>query len=164
MKSYFEQDLCSLSKDRLIKMIYYYKYDDLTGLPGRKDFEREFHEIFNHYKAKNKTFYLGFVDVNGLHEVNRNEGYYAGDNLIKRVASCLTYSCNGDIYRSSGDEFFIISKTDNSKNCKTHEDYVFAQVSNEGFRTSSEMFDFLDKKLIEAKKEYYKQTGKDRRN
>ena len=163
MKSYFNKDLKNLSKEKLIQMIDYYRRDDLTGFYGRKDFEREFHEIFHNFKNEGKKFYLSLIDINGLHQVNREEGYFAGDNLIKKVASCISYNCNGDAYRIGGDELAILSDVSNVGNCKTHEDYVIVECSSDKYKSSMEMFKDCDQRLIEAKAEYYKTTGKDRR-
>jgi len=163
MKSYFNQDLSKLSKEKLMQMVDYYRRDDLTGFLGRKDFEREFHEIFQKYKTKGKKFYLSLVDINGLHQVNREEGYFAGDNLIKKVASCLSYNCNGDCFRIGGDELAVLSEVSNAENCKTHEDYVIVECDNSKYSSSMEMFKDCDQKLIKAKAEYYKNIKTDRR-
>jgi diguanylate cyclase (GGDEF)-like protein len=162
MKSYFNHNLEALDKQKLIQMIEYYRRDGLTGLLGRKDFEREFHEIFINYKKENKVFYLGYADINGLHTLNRKEGYYAGDSLIRKVASCLSFNCKGEVFRSSGDEFFILSEKSNSNVCHTHEDFTFVEVSSRNYETSTQMFDDCDKLMSLEKQRYYTTTA-DRR-
>ena len=59
-----------------------------------------------------------FADVNGLKKANDTCGHEAGDRLIKNAYSALTKYFNGvndRIYRIGGDEFVIVSRTDDKE-------------------------------------------------
>jgi len=65
-------------------MVKTYKFDYLTGMKQRLDFEEE-----TISKFERQRFYLAMVDITGLHTVNREQGYEAGDTLISKVANCI---------------------------------------------------------------------------
>ena len=52
-----------------------YKYDYLTGLPVRIDFEPLFENFMHDATIFNKSFVLAIVDVNDLHNINTTDGY-----------------------------------------------------------------------------------------
>lgn len=133
-----------------------YKHDALTGLLLRRDFEEKFFEYFN----LGIRFYLTLIDINGLHNINSNQGYVAGDTLIKNVASNLIKNCNGLIYRIGGDEFAILGI--NSINCVDKDKNVSVSVSSEGFKSMLGMFNGADDKMKLAKKEHYKNSNERR--
>jgi len=85
-------------------MVKLYKFDHLTGLKQRHDFEVE-----TMHKMQHQHFYLVMVDVVGLHRINRKKGFSAGDDLIKQVAHDLQ-SVSGiwETYRIGGDEFVAL--------------------------------------------------------
>lgn len=94
-----------MTKDQEIihwkNMVKMYKYDYLTGLKQRHDFESETIQ-----KMLDKPFWLAMVDVTGLHEINRIQGYAAGDALIKQVANAVQHTDGlWEVYRIGGDEF-----------------------------------------------------------
>ena len=82
-----------------------YKFDFLTGLKLRHDFVEE-----TTHKFKHQEFYLMMTDITGLHQVNREQGYKAGDAVIKSVSDELK-SMKGvwEAYRIGGDEFMTLS-------------------------------------------------------
>ena len=56
-----------------------------------------------------QKFYLAMYDVTGLHKVNREEGYAAGDALVKQVANCIERQDGlWEVYRIGGDEFMAL--------------------------------------------------------
>jgi len=86
-----------------------YKYDDLTGLELRKDHNEKLKHMFKMFTKYNDNFSYALLDIDGLHDVNRNEDYQMGDVYIKTVVSDLkTHFPNFNIYRIGGDEFAII--------------------------------------------------------
>lgn len=51
-----------------------------------------------------------FADLNGLKQVNDNEGHVAGDQMLKKAAEILKkHFPDNEIYRAGGDEFMIIA-------------------------------------------------------
>ena len=98
--------------ERLQQQLKIYKYDYLTGLPGRIDFENNFDNFMNDFEMFGKTFTLCIVDINDLHLINRKHGYKHGDNRILEVSKNLERilpSCS--IYRIGGDEFSILTRS-----------------------------------------------------
>lgn len=58
--------------------------DLMTGLNSRNRYEQE----FDHFSEKcSESLCCVFLDVNGLHEVDVNQGYDAGDRMLKTTAS-----------------------------------------------------------------------------
>ena len=85
-------------------MVGLYKYDFLTGLKQRYDFMEE-----TKHKMTSQQFYLMMTDVTGLHSVNRESGFEAGDKLIQQVARDLEdIRYEWETYRVGGDEFMTI--------------------------------------------------------
>ena len=125
------------------------------------------------------------MDVNGLKKVNDTYGHMARDELLIGAAKCIqtTMGEYGRVYRTGGDEFVALMEctesqlkdmlvtfehiTENWKGtyqseltiskgivkCKEHEDMTF-----------EEMKELADKLMYEDKDEYYRHTGKERRN
>lgn len=102
----------------LKRQINSYKYDHLTGLKLRYDFETEVQGLLDN----GATFYMTMVDVDGLHTVNREYGIKSGDALIQSVAAACKKAPNAiHVYRIGGDEFVIIHTSEIStifKNAK----------------------------------------------
>ena len=86
-------------------MVKTYRYDYLTGLKQRRDFE---HETMKKLQ-KGKEFYLTMYDVDGLHKLNRDKGYAAGDALLTQIANDIRLTKDlWELYRVGGDEFMAI--------------------------------------------------------
>lgn len=144
--------------ERAEELIHLYRHDTLTGLKMRRDFEFRFTELFN----CGVDFYLVLADVNGLHNLNREENYDAGDRLIKMVAHKFMEKSNGIVYRIGGDEFAALTLEEPKCNLKD-ESYVCGWVCSKNYKTEKGMFDAADRKIIKAKEEFYKSNGHDRR-
>ena len=85
-------------------MVKFYKFDHLTGMKQRYDFEHESNHKFN-----SQEFYLTMTDATGLHSVNRKYGYAAGDALIRQIAMDIKHSDGlWECYRVGGDEFMSL--------------------------------------------------------
>lgn len=105
---YFLSSMLSQRNSRR-RLVDYSYHDALTGVKNRRAF-REFEKK----KLKTSRSY-GFVmcDINGLKAVNDNGGHAAGDELIKKAASCLTEVFGYDnVYRMGGDEFAVYAYED----------------------------------------------------
>ena len=97
-----------MTKDDQIQLlkekIEFYRRDYVTGLYQKHDFMKDASQLM-----RDKPFWITFHDVNGLHEVNRLKGYYAGDALLKQIGNNLQLCIpNCMVYRLSGDEFVVI--------------------------------------------------------
>lgn len=81
------------------------EYDVLTELHNRNSYEKNLDHYPDLCKEKLSCVY---VDVNGLHELNNEEGHAAGDEMLRFVASQLQKQFGSrDTYRIGGDEFVI---------------------------------------------------------
>jgi len=144
--------------ERLNGLVNFYKYDTLTGLRMRRDFELKFSEFFN----SGIVFYLSMIDINGLHSLNREKSYEFGDRLIKSVANTLTSKLNGAVYRIGGDEFVAITVDEPGLDFM-NKNYVGSYVCSKDFKAEKEMFDKVDRKVVEVKEIFYKNNN-DRRH
>lgn len=86
--------------------------DRLTGLPNRTAFERDVRAWEAYYKEGIvQEFFLTFIDVDGLKQVNDHNGHNEGDRLLKLVSKWLSQKAGEkNIYRIGGDEFVILSQ------------------------------------------------------
>jgi GGDEF domain-containing protein len=145
-------EVLKLKIEKLEELLNTYMHDKLTGLLMRRDFDNKFSDLFE----AGKPFYLTLVDVNGLHNVNRDpeQGYDSGDDLIVSVAHKLTMNCENVVYRIGGDEFAILSY---SEPCHI-KDKTFTMASSEStnFKSIRQMMKDVDDKIIKLKKEFYK--------
>ena len=89
--------------------------DPVTGLPTRQVFEREYESLFYEggEERRNTTDDLGVVvvDLNGLHDINKELGLQAGgDRILHFTAAELKRAIRptDKIYRYGGDEMVIV--------------------------------------------------------
>jgi len=137
-----EQEIENL-KEQLTR----YRYDHLTGLKMRKDFENDLHRKV----LSGEDFYLVIFDVNDLHSVNRTKGYQAGDMLLRVVATSLIETCKTTIYRIGGDEFACMPLDINFEiDSIQHIEYGISKSSKD--KTASEMLKEADNMIIKKKK------------
>ncbi len=130
----------------LKQRVEFYRRDYLTNLLGKADF---MHDLRTHMK-NNKQFWLVMHDIDGLHAINREQGYRAGDAVILEVANELKMCkepCH--VYRISGDEFMVIY-------CNEPVDYEIAEttcaaVNSKEYNHPDELIDAVDKLVIEEK-------------
>ncbi|GAP14814.1 protein containg PAS domain S-box [Longilinea arvoryzae] len=97
------------------KLRYQSTHDMMTGLFNRTYFDDAV-ELYDPLNALSTSIII--VDVDGLKEVNDQNGHKAGDLLIKKVAKILKASFRIDdvIARIGGDEFAILlHETDESQ-------------------------------------------------
>jgi GGDEF domain-containing protein len=122
-----------------------YSKNYVTGLLGRHKFMQTLTWKFNHEK-----FYLTMYDVNGLHRINREDGYASGDCLLRRVAKCIQeHEETSNSFHIGGDDFFVISKTEPTiYECK---ETTSAYVYSGDYSTIEQMLNAVDKKVIELK-------------
>ena len=74
--------------------------------------------FYTSHPDKCKKIFITICDVNFLKYINDNYGHEKGDNAIRRCAAVLlnTVGKKGNVYRTGGDEFVCITKTDLSVN------------------------------------------------
>ncbi|MDO4478569.1 MAG: diguanylate cyclase [Lachnospiraceae bacterium] len=156
--------------------------DSLTGIGNRSAYEEAIARLETDDPADDLVYIN--VDVNGLKEQNDNMGHAAGDELLKAAADCLEtiFGKYGNIYRIGGDEFSAIlhmtpqelsqAKADLEEYCANwHGQYVHEVSLSMGYVARYEvgsmpldrMIREADRRMYDAKREYYNQAGHNRR-
>lgn len=84
--------------------------DQLTGLLNRSGFERRLAEEAKRAKRLGQSATIFFFDLNWLKQINDQQGYEAGDQLLKSVALTLQENSRltDVLVRWGGDEFAVI--------------------------------------------------------
>lgn len=181
--------LLVLSKDRAeaeqknqLELMHKSFHDDLTGLLNRRSYDEELMELEKH--ALSDLIVFISMDVNGLKSINDTAGHAAGDRLIIGAAQCIDkcLSPYGKTFRTGGDEFSAILYVNEiqlnqimkefEKNVSNWTDsdmhkltISFGYVMRKDMPDASvrEMSIVADKHMYEAKANYYKTHGIDRR-
>ncbi|WP_426709593.1 diguanylate cyclase domain-containing protein [Cetobacterium sp. SF1] len=103
------------------KMNHILKYDPLTGLPNRHLFKKT---------CKNKNLEKNLViviDLDNFKQANDNHGHTIGDFILVEVGKILmNIFKKNEIFRISGDEFYIISKD------YDNEEYLIEEILRKG--------------------------------
>ena len=88
--------------DRLIR-------DELTGVFNRQAGFAALGRELDRCRRAGERFVLGYLNVDGLKEVNRNQGSLEGDELLRKVTAALraTLRSYDVIMRLGGDEFLF---------------------------------------------------------
>ena len=148
------------------------KKDSLTGLLNRQAY---YAEIDN--ESQGITAMIS-MDMNGLKDINDNNGHAAGDEALTTLASCFMRALRKRqlCYRIGGDEFVIICRqtsesdmlklVERLKNNVAETKYScsigYSHIAD-GAGSIDEMLRKSDEMLYEEKASFYKKIGKDRR-
>lgn len=137
-----------------------YKFDYLTGLMGKLDYEDKIGKLFEEYKLADQKFFFVMIDIDDLHNMNRMYGYHYGDEVIKRTAKKIReYFEFHQVYRISGDEFIIlvrsyhITREEIEADLDNVDDITYVIETVGGFTCQKHLFKCADKKLTLKKKE-----------
>lgn len=83
--------------------------DQQTGLENRRAFIDAMDALLA--ESAQHRGYIMMVRISGLSELNKNQGYQAGDNLVKQLIEQITFACKADtelkLFRVSGSEFCL---------------------------------------------------------
>lgn len=175
-------EIIDAEKNEIINLIYKSSTDELTRLYNRRTYEDELDAI----AASNdmEKIVVIAMDVNGLKKANDNLGHKAGDELIIAASRCIdtSFISAGKSYRTGGDEFMSILRTDKDelpkllanfdkqmkewtgnmvKELSISYGYVFAE--DYPGMSIRDLASEADKKMYEAKSAYYRLSGVDRR-
>ncbi|MBO7703678.1 MAG: GGDEF domain-containing protein [Solobacterium sp.] len=156
--------------------------DQSTGLFNRRAFEEAKASMMNKPVSENLVYLI--ADVNGLKTANDTLGHSAGDELIQGAADCLkeVFGNYGKIFRIGGDEFAAILSVPEEELPALKERFEAkvsewsgnenkelavscGYVSGKEFPSEnmSELSRIADERMYEAKEEYYRSSGKARR-
>lgn len=151
--------------------------DSLTNMENRVAFEKYIAVNENRIKG------MAFIDVNELKHANDNLGHKAGDSLLVNVAKCIknVFKEYGRPYRISGDEFVVVLEKDIdekalldefNRECEEMSDRIDSKISAScGFAiqdfsnpiSKEDLYVISEKNMYEAKSNFYKESGIDRR-
>jgi len=136
---------CEEKLEALQEKIKLYRFDFLTGLKQRRDFDHDLREKFS-----KKSFWLCYYDVNHLHKVNREKGFATGDQLIRQVANDIQYQdIPHSTYRTSGDEFYTICCEEPTKDV---DNATLVYINTKTFDTIEQIMAQLDAMMISEKR------------
>ncbi len=156
--------------------------DSLTGGLNRRAYEEALSNLSQ--SGPDENFIYVSADLNGLKHVNDTLGHLAGDELINGAMECLEkiFGPFGNIYRIGGDEFAALIKAD-EKTLETLMQKIedetsrwqgrevknlslsIGQASHHEFpdATMTMLIKSADERMYDAKREYYKSKGVERR-
>lgn len=147
--------------------------DLLTGLYNRNRYELDLSLQQKTYEASLACIY---IDVNGLHELNNEEGHEAGDRMLKNVAKQIGAVFGTRFsYRIGGDEFLIfVPDTDQAavsdqveelvENLKKIGIHISAGMQWEEKVSSLDVFvREAEKKMYRVKERFYQQQAQHRK-
>lgn len=110
---YLEKSNKSLKQEiqKLRQVIKSYKYDKLTGLLLRADFHDRLDEMWYEFNEFGHRFIIAMIDLDGLHDLNRDISFEAGDEFIKQISNELKeHFEDSNLFRAGGDEFMILRR------------------------------------------------------
>ncbi len=108
--------------------------DYLTNIKNRNSYEAELIKL-SAFDAK--KLWCVFIDVNGLHEINNEQGHKAGDRMLCAVADAVKKVFGRNYtYRVGGDEFVAFSFNDTKEELLSKKKSVVAALSEKGYSVS----------------------------
>ena len=148
------------------------KKDPLTGVFNRQAYYTD--------REINPGRITGLVtlDMNGLKEINDNQGHVAGDEALATLARCLLREkrFGQSVYRIGGDEFVIICRDASQKDILSLIDRIKKSINETEYSCSlgycctevgnndiDSMLRNADEMMYAEKARYYLTSGKDRR-
>lgn len=163
-----------------VDTLYTYSYmDELTGLQNRRSFEETLADLRAAPAASPLT--VAVLDLNGLKTANDTIGHNAGDTLLKGAAAVMKeVFSEGEIFRTGGDEFFVLlwdcrqseaeleaalcAAMDRWDELPDKLSISYGFASSEGGRVNvDELMSRADRAMYETKRRYYEQSGTERR-
>lgn len=92
------------------QILWMAEHDALTGLFNRNKFTHEFTTVLQQAEQNNQQGALLFLDLDQFQDINVSCGHEIGDQLLKKIASCLIKISQKSniVSRLGGDEFAII--------------------------------------------------------
>lgn len=115
------------------------RFDVLTGLPNRRQFEEKLTQAMARARRSARTMALLFLDVDKFKAINDSLGHAGGDEVLKEFAQRLKQSVRvtDTVARLAGDEFIVIVEGMNSAD----ECQVVASKIIAGMATPFDVFD-----------------------
>ena len=162
-----------------VDLLLYYVYllrlftmiDPLTNLLNRQCYYADAEKYADRITA------VVAMDMDGLKEINDNEGHTAGDRALRSLADCFQRAAHrGErVYRIGGDEYLILATDADEAEIINLTERIAAGVARmpyscsvgyamqTGGQSIDELYKQADAMLYEAKRKFYEETGKTRR-
>ncbi len=103
-------------------------HDPMTRLYNR----RYGMQLLNELLTQDKSFILGFVDIDNLKEVNDRFGHGEGDRYIIRTSKILSdFSKDAVVCRIGGDEFMLLAENWSQKKAGTRLEHLKKIMANQ---------------------------------
>ena len=165
----------TIAADILLYYVYllqrYTKRDPLTKLLNRQSYYSDTEKYFDNITS------VITIDMNGLKEINDNQGHVAGDVALKVLGDCFYKAARSRhrVYRIGGDEFVLVCINSSEDDVKSLIERIRNEVSQTAYTCSigyamqtgnstiDDLYHEADQRLYEEKKAFYERTGKDRR-
>jgi diguanylate cyclase (GGDEF)-like protein len=138
--------------DLIMKLDNIAKYDHLTGLANRIQFQLELSKIVSNSFNQQTRFAMFYIDLNNFKSVNDRFGHFIGDQVLKVFSTRLAEALHEtnlthrnenqcDIARLSGDEFALVihNVTDMDNVVQAAKNII--SLFDEGFRIDNHLFD-----------------------
>ena len=142
------------------------KKDHLTQVWNRHYLDEMLKIKYNEKIKKGWIYNIALIDLDGLHELNRTQGYEKGDefiiNVVKQIKELMKESnVEGDIYRIGGDEFIIIYEPYDVINFEKIKNITYSVGYFHEKLSFKEAIKQLDSNIIELKKRKMKERQYD---
>ena len=156
--------------------------DQLTGLLNRRAYEIDIKALEQDPRRERLTYIV--FDLNGLKVANDQLGHDAGDELLVSASRYLLecFGPYGSVYRTGGDEFVAVVFLDDAQLNQAEEEFTarleaWSRTHDRELSLSwgcasfhenpelplTELAKLAERRMYEAKSNYYKSKGKDRR-
>ena len=177
-----QNEIIAQAKRNVMELTVKSNTDELTGFYNRHAYEDDLAMLQNN--AIPDDFVYVSMDVNALKKVNDSQGHNAGDELLMGAAECLEkcFGKYGKLYRTGGDEFIALVQM-NDEQIKESQRIIeevtkkwdgklvhqlavscgYVALTENPEMTIRQMADLADKRMYEAKNEFYRRTGLERR-
>ena len=159
------------------KIQYLSETDLLTGAKNRNQYENRL-PAYPRMCASNLA--CVYADVNGLHEMNNKHGHSAGDKMLCEVADAMRQRFGQEhTYRIGGDEFVAFRVDGQTDQLPAEIDRLRQALEEKGYHVSfgtavhekaqgdlniRELVSEAETNMFAAKRQFYSQSGNDRRS
>ncbi len=107
------------------------RIDVLTKMNNQNAFKLDLYSMHRRYRHSLACVY---IDVNGLHDLNNDEGHAAGDALLQYVAKQIVKCFGHELtYRCGGDEFVAFCPDMDRERLNETIEYLVSEVEKAGY-------------------------------
>ena len=155
---------------------YLSQTDLLTGVKNRNYYEER---LQSYLELSASNLICVYADVNGLHEMNNRYGHPAGDRMLREVAETMQRHFGHEhTYRVGGDEFIAFRVDGEPEDLALEIGRMKQALDQKGYHVSfgsalrekdgeemnmRELVGEAESNMFAAKREFYMQSGNDRR-